>query len=102
MAGGIGIAPFLPMVQEVLNDENQNKKVTLIYGVNKEDEFLYHDELNALDLLSDQLEYKQVVASDDNWKGKKGFVTDVLKEMHLDGHKIYLCGPKPMIQPTVR
>lgn len=102
VAGGIGITPFLPMVQDVLNDENQNKKVTLIYGVNKEDEFLYHDELKALDLQSDQLEYKQVVASDDNWKGKKGFVTDVLKEMNLDGHKIYLCGPKPMIQPTVK
>ncbi|HYE67547.1 MAG TPA: FAD-binding oxidoreductase, partial [Anaerovoracaceae bacterium] len=102
VAGGIGITPFLPMIQDVLNDDNQNKKVTLIYGVNKEDEFLYHDELKDLDLQSEKLEYKQVVAFDDNWKGKKGFVTDVLKEMNLDGHKIYLCGPKPMIQPTVK
>lgn len=102
VAGGIGITPFLPMIEDVLNDDNQNRKVTLIYGVNKGDEFLYHEELKDLDLQSDQLEYKQVVAFDDNWKGKKGFVTDVLKEMNLDGHKVYLCGPKPMIQPTVK
>lgn len=102
VAGGIGITPFLPMVRDILNEKNQNRKVTLIYGVNKENEFLYHDELRNLDLQNNQFEYKQVVAFDDNWKGKKGFVTDVLKEMNLDGHKIYLCGPKPMIQPTVR
>ncbi|MDD3169441.1 MAG: 4Fe-4S binding protein [Eubacteriales bacterium] len=100
VAGGIGITPFLPMVREVLDDEN--KKVTLIYGVNKENEFLYHDELKELDLQSDRLAFKQVVAFDDNWKGRKGFVTDILKEMNLDGHKVYLCGPKPMIQPTVK
>lgn len=102
VAGGIGITPFIPMVRDVLDDENENRKVTLIYGVNKEDEFLYHDEIIDLEKQSDQFEYKQVVAFDDNWKGKKGFVTDVLKDMNLNGHKVYLCGPKPMIQPTVK
>ncbi len=102
VAGGIGITPFLPMVREILSDDNQNRKVTLIYGVNKENEFLYHDEFIDLEKQNDQFEYKQVVAFDDNWKGKKGFVTDVLKEMNLEGHKVYLCGPKPMIQPTVK
>lgn len=43
-----------------------------------------------------------MVASDDSWKGRRGFVTDILKEMELEGSKVYLCGPKPMISPTVK
>lgn len=102
VAGGIGITPFIPMVQDVLKGVNEIKEVKLIYGVNKEKEFMYDDYFKNLEEQFDKFEYKKVAAFDENWSGKKGFVTDILKEMELDGYKVYLCGPKPMINPTVK
>lgn len=102
IAGGIGITPFVPMVQDALNENNMHKKVTLIYGVNKENELMYDDDLTGFAGQNDKLDYRKVVAFDENWKGQRGFVTDVLKEMELEGYKIYMCGPKPMIHPTVK
>ncbi|MBR0596492.1 4Fe-4S binding protein [Sinanaerobacter chloroacetimidivorans] len=102
IAGGIGITPFVPMVQEILKDNEIVKDVKLIYGVNQEKEFLYDDFFTDMNLDSSKFEYRKIVASDENWKGQKGFVTDVLKEMHLEGYKVYMCGPKPMIKPTVK
>lgn len=46
-------------------------------------------------------EYIPVVASGSSWHGKKGFVTDVMKELDLSEHKVYMCGPKPMIDASL-
>lgn len=102
IGGGIGITPFVPMTRDMVENENAAKDVKLIYGVNKESEFLYNEHFTNLASSSDKLEYIQLAAFDDNWKGKKGFVTDVLKDMNLDGYKIYMCGPKPMTNATLK
>lgn len=102
VAGGIGITPFVPMVQDILKNNIVVKDVKLIYGVNKENEFMYDDYFNNLAKENDRFEYKKIAAFDDNWKGQKGFVTDILKEMELGEYKVYMCGPKPMINPTVK
>jgi NAD(P)H-flavin reductase len=102
VAGGIGITPFVPMVQEALKGKNSLQEVKLIYGVNQASEFMYDDYFNHMEKENERFKYEKVVASDDAWTGRKGFVTDVLKEMELEGYKIYMCGPKPMIGPTVK
>lgn len=47
-------------------------------------------------------EFIKVVASDETWEGKKGFVTNVIQEMDLESYKVYICGPKPMIGPALK
>lgn len=95
VAGGIGITPFLPIVQDLIVNAPEVKEITLVHGVNKADEFIYEDEFKAL-ADSPKFNYVQVVAFDDEWQGKKGFVTDAMKEMSLLEHTVYMCGPKPM------
>lgn len=102
VAGGIGITPFVPLVQEMTQKDNKVKEVHLVYGVNKEQELMYDEYFEEMKKTNPKFRYHKVVASDDSWKGRRGFVTDILKEMELEGSKVYMCGPKPMINPTVK
>lgn len=101
IAGGIGITPFVPMVQNTLESGKHGRKIELVYGVNKRDEFLYDSHFSRIDEKTPGFNYNKVVAFDREWEGEKGFVTDVLKKMDLKGYKAYLCGPKPMIDATI-
>lgn len=96
VGGGIGITPFIPIVEDIVHNDNHIKNAKLIYGVNEEDQFLYRDFFEEMDAESDKFEFVPVVAFDNNWDGEKGFVTDVMDKYDLDDYKIYMCGPGPM------
>lgn len=104
IGGGIGITPFLPIVTDLTqNKAHDLRQVKLLYGVNKTDEFLYKDEFEQLEKESSHFEFIPTVAFDDDWKGQKGFVTDYLKDIPaLSKYKIYMCGPKPMIDASIK
>jgi NAD(P)H-flavin reductase/NAD-dependent dihydropyrimidine dehydrogenase PreA subunit len=96
VAGGIGITPFRAIVKDLVENDSAIKKFTLVYGANKENEFMFDDEFENYSDASDKFDYVKVVAFDDEYEGHKGFVTDVLKDMDLVDNKIYMCGPPPM------
>ncbi|MFW5790425.1 MAG: 4Fe-4S dicluster domain-containing protein [Bacillota bacterium] len=96
VAGGIGITPFVPIVEDIVENPGKTKNVKLVYGVNKEDQFLYRDFFENMAEKSDVFEFIPVVAFDDEWEGEEGFVTNVMDKMNLDKYKIYMCGPGPM------
>lgn len=96
VAGGIGITPFRAIVKNLVENGTDIEKFTLVYGANKENEFMFDDEFSDYAKSSDKFDYVKVVAFEDEYKGHKGFVTDVLKNMDLADNKIYMCGPPPM------
>lgn len=98
VAGGIGITPFRAIVKDLVENEEKHdiERFTLIYGANTEKEFLFDEEFENYAAINPRFEYVKVVAFDDAFKGPKGFVTDILKDMDLQGNKIYMCGPPPM------
>jgi NAD(P)H-flavin reductase/ferredoxin len=96
VAGGIGITPFVPIIEDLIENENNIENIKLIYGVNEEDQFLYRDFFEEMDAKSDKFDFIPVVAFDENWQGEKGFVTDVIDKLEIDKYKIYMCGPGAM------
>lgn len=96
VAGGIGITPFRAIVKYLVEKNTNIENFTLLYGANKENEFMFDEEFKKYEEMSDKFNYIKVVAFDDEYKGEKGFVTDVLKKMDLTDNKIYMCGPPPM------
>ncbi len=103
IAGGIGVTPFVPIAKDLVENPGAIEQATLLYGVNKPDEFLYDEHFRELAERSEAFSYVRTVAfPDEDWEGHTGFVTAVLEEMDLSDHKIYMCGPPPMVSAVTK
>ena len=91
VGGGVGIAEINPVISSMKEAGN---KVTTIIGARSKD-LLLMDETIAKK--SDTLH----ITTDDGSRGRKGFVSDILKEMIEAGAQIdlvYAVGPVPMME----
>ncbi|HHW95393.1 MAG TPA: dihydroorotate dehydrogenase electron transfer subunit [Mogibacterium sp.] len=91
IGGGVGIPPLYLAAKKLIAD---GKKVTAVLGYNASDEIYYVDEFKDLGC-------EVIVATLDGSVGKKGFVTDALKELKGEdcGYTyFYTCGPEPMLK----
>ncbi len=87
IGGGVGVPPMFQLAKDLLDE---GKDVTVILGFNTEDEVFYKDEFYELGA-------DVFVSTVDGSEGKKGFVTDIMKDMD-DYTYVYTCGPEPMLK----
>ena len=88
VAGGIGIAPLLPLAEELIE---LDKEVLLLLGAANELELLCLAEIERLPL---QLK----VATIDGSLGYQGYVTEMLAELLTDNYgQVFACGPEAML-----
>jgi len=90
VGGGIGVAPVLPIAQGFKNTGN---RVISVIGARSKELIILEDEMRRA---SDSL----YVITDDGTSGRKGFVTDVVKELVDGGERFGLAvaiGPIPMM-----
>lgn len=78
VAGGVGAAPVAPIARELKRAGN---KIITILGARSKDLLFWEDVLSAV---SDQI----IVTTDDGSYGRKGVVTEPLKELLESGEKI--------------
>ncbi len=90
IAAGIGITPFVPILKD-LKVSNYKGNVVLIYGARYEKELIYKEEINEIIKDQPNIKFEPVLSREKEYKGKKGYVTDVIKDMDLDNSKIYMC-----------
>jgi len=91
VGGGVGIAEIYPVAKALKAAGNH---IATILGARSKDLLILEKELKGV---SDELQ----VTTDDGTYGRKGFVTDVLKELltHDTAHDlIYAVGPIPMMR----
>lgn len=102
IGGGIGITPFVPIVQDLIDNPGQVEEFKLLYGVNKKDELIYADTFEDLDRNNQGFEFRKILAFEENWSGRKGFVTDHMDDIDLSEYKVYMCGPPPMVNASIK
>ena len=93
VAGGMGIAPLLPLAQAFMDKDCE---VYGLLGAGKSSALVGADTWSSLGV-------NVQLATDDGSCGTKGFVTSLLEEL-LTKEKIdyiYCCGPTPMMAKTV-
>ncbi|MCG8485182.1 MAG: FAD-binding oxidoreductase [Clostridia bacterium] len=99
---GIGVTPFLPIVHDILNNNNTIKEIKLLFGTKYEKEQVYKEALENLEKESKgRFEFRRIVSRENDWKGRKGHVTDHLSDINLAGYKVYMCGPKKAMESSL-
>jgi NAD(P)H-flavin reductase len=91
IGGGIGVAPVYPLARAL---KEKGNKVTSIIGYRSKDHIFWEDKMKAV---SDQL----IIATNDGSYGKKGFVTDMFKEIVQAGDQVdivFAIGPAVMMR----
>ena len=91
IGGGVGVAPVYPEAKEL---SEQGVDIISIVGARNKELLFYLDKMEAV---SKELH----ITTDDGSAGRKGFVTDVLKELIESGRNIdavIAIGPMPMMK----
>lgn len=89
LGGGVGVPPMYALAKALIKE---GKQVSVILGFNKKNEVFYEEEFKALGCTV-------TVTTADGSYGKRGFVTDALRE---DYTYFYTCGPEPMLKAVYR
>lgn len=100
VAGGIGITPVRSMVKWLF-DSNEQRDITILYGVHKTNEILFHDLFEAYKL---NLEIF-VNEPPSGWDGQTGNLSAerIMERVGNSRNKhIYLSGPEPMVETIDR
>ena len=104
-AGGTGIAPFLAMLENLVNVETRHAlspretpSIQLFYGATTDENLI---ELDRLDSFKTKLpfQYQTCVSVEQSEKHAKGFVTQWIIKDYLgeNAYDMYICGPPPMV-----
>lgn len=90
VAGGIGSAPFIPLIEEL---RKTKKEIIMIYGARNE------ESLTCLDLYEEE-GVKMILVTEDGSVGEKGFVTGPLEKLLAEegADYVYACGPEAMLR----
>ena len=103
ITGGAGITPMYQLTNAILKNPNDKTKVTLIFGVNSDEDVLFEPEFRELERKFPD-RFKAVYTVSNPTKDSsflKGYVTRELLKAHIPGPeerdvKVLFCGPPAM------
>ena len=100
IAGGVGIAPMRPVIQEILSKRDSFENVTLIYGTRRPETLLFKDELDVWRKDLTVLLAVDEVPSRMVWTHHVGLVTELLDKVpfNLEKSFAFICGPEIMMR----
>lgn len=99
VVGGLGYAPLRSLINKVVPQHDQYKKLSILYGYKHPSERLYGDEVDALIKMGGNVELLETVdKADDKWKGNVGVITTLIPKVDLDPNSTIavICGPPIM------
>lgn len=102
IATGSGIAPLRSMIYHLLK-ENPRTKITLYFGLRREENIFLQNELKRLERKYPHFRYTLTLSRpSEKWPGAKGRVTEHLKNLpNYQNKKYYLCGSTAMINEVL-
>lgn len=104
LAGGVGATPMLSMLRH-LQDMNDRRRVTLVWGNRTEADILCREELDAIQRDLPGLRVHHVLSEQGDFHGRVGLLDrallgEVLEAVSREAH-VFVCGPPPMMDSAV-
>lgn len=103
IAGGIGITPFRSQLKFLLDNQQTNRGITLIYSNRTSQDICFTDLWQ--DALGEMPNFKLVETLVDDipagWTGERGMVDDVMIKRavgEVGNKEFYISGPEPMVE----
>lgn len=97
IAGGCGFIPLKSVLMENLN--RHDIKIQIFYGCKNTDSLLFENKFSFWQRKAEV----NVILEKKAYKGKKGFVTDLLKAKKLiDNSLVFVCGPEAMYKFVIK
>lgn len=103
IAGGIGITPFRSQLKFLLDNEEYNRKITLIYSNRTKADICFSDLWDRAKAEMPGFKLVETLVDDIpvDWEGEKGMVDeDMIKRSVSDitNKDVYISGPEPMVE----
>jgi len=111
IGGGAGMAPLRSHIFHLFHTLKTNRKVSYWYGARSLREVFYEDEFRAIEKEFPNFKFNLALSEacpEDNWKGYKGFIHQVLLDNYLSKRddpediEYYFCGPPQMNNAVVK
>ncbi|MBL8951759.1 MAG: NADH:ubiquinone reductase (Na(+)-transporting) subunit F, partial [Myxococcaceae bacterium] len=111
IGGGAGMAPMRSHLFDQFRRLKTKRKVTFWYGARSLKELFYQQDFDMLARENPSFSWHVALSEplpEDDWKGPKGFIHQVLLDRYLAKHpapedvEYYLCGPPPMLKACMK
>lgn len=102
VGGGIGLAPLRSLIWNVLDNRDKYGDVEIIYGARSPADLCFKYDLDAWDEDKTVNMVTTVDRGDESWKGREGFVPQILEQVapSAENAVAIVCGPPIMIRFT--
>ncbi|MCL0049199.1 FAD/NAD(P)-binding protein [Dehalococcoidia bacterium] len=102
VGGGIGLAPLRSLIWNVLDNRDKYSDIDIIYGARSPADLCFKYDLDAWGDNETVNMVTTVDRGDESWKGREGFVPQVLEEVAPSAENAIaiVCGPPIMIRFT--
>ena len=111
IGGGAGMAPMRSHIFHLFKTLHTKRKVSFWYGARSKREIFYEKDFEEIEKEYPNFSFHIALSDampEDNWKGSKGFIHQVLFDEYLKNHpapediEYYLCGPPMMTSSAVK
>lgn len=100
VAGGLGIAPLRPFIDNLATDEARTGRVVVIFGARAPSALIYGPDFKRWRTKPGVDVHVTVDVADANWNGPVGLVAAPLRRLDLDPGRTsaFVCGPEIMMR----
>ena len=104
ISGGIGLAPLRSLLNYFLYNEDRYGKIELFYGAKTSQDLCFRREYDLWGAHENTAVHITVDKATEQWNGRVGFVTELLKEAAPSPRNrfAFVCGPPIMIKITAK
>lgn len=104
VGGGIGLAPLRSLIQYCIDNRNDYKDFTILYGARTSSDLCYKDEIKEWQKNPSLKVILTIDKPEESWKDNVGVVPKILEEVvkpNVANTKVITCGPPIMIKYTL-